>query len=45
MKLPKYNLAYNTQDQLQLLAINPSERRYNNIYGEILTLNIDELAG
>ena len=29
MKLPKYNLAYNTRDQLQLLAINASERKYD----------------
>ena len=28
MKLPKYNLAYNTQDQLQLLAVNASERKH-----------------
>ena len=28
MKLPKYNLAYNTQDQLQSLAINAGERKH-----------------
>ena len=27
MKLPKYNLAYNTRDQLQSMAINAGERK------------------
>ena len=30
MKLPKYNLAYNTRDQLQSLATNASERKHIN---------------
>ena len=28
MKLPKYNLAYNTRDQLQSLAINAGEKKH-----------------
>ena len=32
MKLPKYNLAYNTRDQLQLLAINASERKHDDYF-------------
>ena len=31
MKLPKYNLAYNTRDQLQSLAINAGERKYVHV--------------
>ena len=30
MKLPKYNLGYNTRDQLRSLAISASERKGNN---------------
>ena len=29
MKLPKYNLAYSTRAQLQLLAINAGERKHD----------------
>ena len=29
MKLPKYNLGYNTRDQLRSLAISASERKHD----------------
>ena len=31
MKLPKYNLGYNTRDQLRSLAISASERKHETI--------------
>ena len=30
MKLPKYNLGYNTRDQLRSLAISASERKHDH---------------
>ena len=38
MKLPNYNLAYNTGDQLQLLAINDSERKQENSCSALVSL-------
>ena len=35
MKLPKYNLGYNTRDQLRSLAISASERKHERLIIDI----------
>ena len=40
MKLPKYNIAYNTRDQLKSLAINANERKHENIIDQVLKFRI-----
>ena len=48
MKLPKYNLGYNTRDQLRSLAISASERKHEIKFVKchclILSTNIRPLA-
>ena len=44
MKLPKYNLGYNTRDQLRSLAINASERESFLTFIILLTVTFTYFA-